>query len=74
MKGLREEEGPEQSAAAGLIIFAEEVDSHWNLADINPILLVEDISESKQTIHFSRTAAKNLWQHKLWQEPFCLYS
>lgn len=43
MKGLRGDEGLEQSAAARLIKVAEEADSHQNLADEEPLLLSEDI-------------------------------
>lgn len=49
--------------------FAEEADSHWNLADVKPLLSAEDISKTKQMIHVSR----KLYTAQTIARTLCLY-
>lgn len=60
--------GPRAKCCCWSDKFAEEADLNWILADIKPLLSAEDISKTKEMIHI-----ENCTQHKLWQEPFCLY-
>lgn len=57
---IKRKRGPRAKCCCWSDKFAEEADSHWNLANIKPLLLAEDIYESKRTIHFSQAVPRNL--------------